>query len=249
MGRKIKRKSHPEFLPSPSALSTKDSSAILKSFNAKGYQTLGRITLAILEAVRVDDRIELEAAFAEEKTHQQRLNDLLQIVLGIKEPKEIKGKLKILFTKEAEKFFADNPTARTNFLHKLKKCTQVAAGLIDMNATVKLAPTGTLIVSGPAIAEVFGKDTVTLDEKMVVGLKQKPSYAAIAAIAQQERGIVPKRGSSTRGVGSVTSLDTEIENQCRLLIGTLKGIGDTPTSRQVSALRLVHKAIGQAIGR
>jgi hypothetical protein len=235
------------FMPSRAALSIGDGSEILAEFSAKSYRALGRITLAIVKAARADDRIKLDVAFEGNKKSQKALNDLLNVVLGIKEkdPK-VKGKSKIKYTEAAARYFKRNSTARTNFVHMLKKCAQAAAGINDMAAKVRMnRGTSTLIISGPVVSKEFGKDVVTLDEKMAEGLKKKPSYAAIAEIAKRNRGIVSVGGSNTRGVGVEVSSDSAFETQCKSFVRVMEQINGTPTTRQMNALRAVNLAMNK----
>jgi hypothetical protein len=232
------------------ALSTSDGLTILKILDVDGkrYEALGRITQAIIEAVRANDSIDLEKAFDERKKGKKALNDQLRIALGVFQETEIDGKWRIVPTNAAAKFFG-NHTKRTNFANMLKKCAQTAAGLIEMKAKVRIdEEKGTLVISGPAVTKEFGKETVTLDERMVQGLTQKPSYTAIVAIAKEKRGIVAARGSNTRGVGAVVSADSEFERLCRLLIEAIKVCRGKPNRRQKSALRAVFLEIKKAIG-
>ncbi|MEX2034483.1 MAG: hypothetical protein WEA28_04745 [Xanthobacteraceae bacterium] len=223
---------------------------ILDAFksNSKSYRMLGLITREIIDAVRTDG-IQLNAAFEGNRTSQKALNDRLSIILGVKCEKRLNGKLKMVYTNSAAQFFEHNGTARTNFAHMLKKCARAAAAVIDMNAeATKTEVSGALIISGPGVETEFGRKTVTLNEKLIEGMTQKPSYAALAAIALRNRGVVPERGSNTRGIGAIASDDTNLENQCRALVILIREISGVPTRRQNDALKAVRLAISEVIG-
>ncbi|WP_426611834.1 hypothetical protein [Bradyrhizobium sp. McL0616] len=232
------------------ALSAREGLAILKMIDvdAKKYEVLGRMTQAIIEATKIDGSIDLEKAFDESKTGKKALNDQLRVALGVFRETIVGRRRMVEPTEPAAQFFS-NGTKRTNFAHILKKCAQCAAGLIEMKAEVKLdEKKGTLVISGPAVAKEFGKDTLTLDERMSQGLTQKPSYTAIVAIAKARRGVVTVRGSGTRGVGEVISADSEFELLCKHLIEAIRRCGAKPNRRQANALRVVSLEIKKAIG-
>jgi hypothetical protein len=153
------------------ALVTSEGLTILKMLDVdKKYEALGRMTQAIIEATRTNGSIDLEKAFDEGKKGRKAFNDQLRIALGVFRETIVGGKRSAIPTEAAAKFF-NNHTKRTNFATMLKKCAQCAAGLIEMNAKVSLdEEKGTLVISGPAVAKEFGKDTVMLDEKMSQGL-------------------------------------------------------------------------------
>lgn len=223
---------------------------ILAAFksNAKSYRVLALMTLEIINAVRTDG-IELDAAFEGNRIGQKALNDRLKLVLGVKEEKKSSGRSKIVYTNSAAQLFEHNGTARTNFAHMLKKCARAAAAVIDMNAQATINEvTGTLDISGSGVETEFGMSAVTLNEKLTEGSTQKPSYAALAAIAERNRGVVPERGSNTRGAGAVKSSDKRFETQCKGFIAFITEVYGTPTRRQVDALKAVRSAINQAIG-
>ena len=131
----------------------------------------------------------------------------------------------------------------------LKKSSQAAACVIDIGASVQMDENiGTLVVSGREVAKAFGNHRVVLDERQISGLKRRPSFTALAAIAQERRGIVPRQGSSTRGVRAVESSDTKFEEFCREFVRLIKSTVGVPTPRQSSALRVVRHVIDETIG-
>jgi hypothetical protein len=142
---------------------------------------------------------------------------------------------------EAWAEFLANPTGRTNFVTRLKLCTQAAACLLDMNAKVEMdGKKGTIVISGPAVVEAFGAEPIWLDEK-------EASYTALAAIAADRRNVVAKRGSNTRGVRAVVSPDSELEHVCKVLIQCMKRCKGKPSKRQTSALGAVSLAISEVL--
>ena len=231
------------------ALSTTEGLTVLKMLDvdAKKHETLGRLTQAIIEATQANGSIDLGKAFDESKNGAKAFNDQLRVALGLFEETIVNGRRRVNATVTAAKFF-ENHTKRTNFAHILKKCAQCAAGLIDMKAKVRLdEKRGTLVISGPAVAKEFGKDTVTLDEKMSQGLTRKSSYTAIVAIAKAKRNIDTVRGSGRRGVGAVISAASEIEHMCEKLVEAIRDRGTKLSGRQASALRGVLSEINKVI--
>lgn len=217
-------------------------SEIVAAFRGnKNYQVLALMTLGIFEAARRNE-VCLDSAFRQSRKDQKKLNDQLCLVLGVKQESVTGGKRKIAYTDVAA-LFVHNDTARTNFAHALKKCTKTAVGLLDLKAEIRLEPkAGKLVAAGPGIRGEFGLREITLDEKPREGLTQRPSYTALAAIAERNRGIVPKRGSMTRGRRAITSSDTQFESLCRELLHRLNAIGRLST-RQSHALEAVSLAI------
>lgn len=248
--------------------------AALQQVEGKRYDLLAQTTAAVVKAATADESIDLTATFSGEKKQMETLNDQLMIALGLKEKKMIGDKEKLVYTKAAEKFFPkstdkpDDPatkqkqTLRSNFVHMLKKCAQAAEAIIskEMNAQIDKA-TGTLKISGPAVLETFGAETVVLNEKVKhnmpnsadVVLKEKPSFTAVAAMAAQDHGAAAKVGR--RGVAgavgaAAVAADPEaaLESVCKSLVGIVGKIdAKKVTERQKAALQSVLNAIDKVL--
>jgi len=218
--------------------------SVLMEFKRKDYRPLGLITTVIVEAVRDGEDVNLENAFEDIKA-QRGLNNKLLELLGLKVRDQASKKL--VYSPEADRAFQDK-TARTNFAHQLKKCAQAAACILDLNAKIKYDEmSGILSISGNKISEKFGTNLVQLDERKQEGMKEIPSYAALAHLASESRGQIPNRGSNTRGVRSIRSPDTKFETACRDFLKVVDAIGGQPTPRQMNALRTVQLRVTKLI--
>lgn len=172
---------------------------------AKQYHTLAVTTEAIVKAAKADPAINLNDAFGDNKAKKKHLTEQLLIALGIKEVFITEGgKATAVYTKAAKPYFPagtdakDSPeyrrkrTTLQNWSHMLSKCTEAAAGMIDIDATVEYdQKKGTLLLSGPAVEKHFGTDKgakVALDERQAEGMKAKPSFTELQRVAQVQRG-------------------------------------------------------------
>jgi hypothetical protein len=242
----------------------------LRAVDAKRYDLLAKLTMGIVKAARADKSIDLSISFLGKEGAQQSayLNDQLGIALGFKEvqtlntgtPQEAKrvawaGSVApmVLSTKEEK----DTPegkrksTVRSNFLHSLKKCAQVACGMLDDKINGKYdEKAGTLMLSGPAIKAQFGQPSVLLNEKQTVGtgdkqvkLTEKPSFVAVAAKAAEKHGHTVKRGSNTRGNARALANPTAaMADIAKSFISFVNKI-DKPNEKQTEILQSVRDAI------
>lgn len=245
----------------------------LHNVESKRYDLLAKTTQAIVKAAKADGNIDLSAAFGGTKPEMNKLSAQIGLALGLREIAQVgkgdKAKPRLVMAKAVVKFFPskgdkpDDPatirknTFRTNFSHLLKKCIQTAYTIIDKNIEMRVEPqSGTLQLSGPAIAKTFGQSKVTLNEKQVVQdgntavkLEQKPSYTAVAAMSAtaHQAAHVGRRGV---GGAVATSTDPQVALQsiCKTLVQALEKLGNaTLTEPTKEALRSVESAVDNAL--
>lgn len=152
-------------------------------------------------------------------------------------------------------------TFRSNFSHLVKKCIQTACAIVDKDLEAEIdKETGTLRISGPAIEKQFGQESVLLNEKKTqenpdagkktgkgderepenVVLKEKPSFTAIAALADgaatlQRGGTVAHRGTK------VTTPEEVVVELCKSLVAALPKV-KTHTPALNNAIRSLANA-------
>lgn len=199
--------------------------ALLQGVADKRYDLLSQTTAAILKAAKVDDSIDLSAAFSGDVKKMNVLNDQLGIALGFREVTIIpaegdKPEIKRIGTAKAVAKYFPGPkddknspeykrknTLRSNWLHMVKKCAQAASGLLATDTKVEMnKEAGTLQISGPAVKKQFGQETVLLNEKQTIGegeqavkLAARPSFIAVAKMGAEAAGKVlqPRAQSGT----------------------------------------------------
>lgn len=209
-----------------------EANAAILAAKQKQYHTLAITTEAIVKAAKADPAINLNHAFGDNKALKKHLTEQLLIALGVKEVFVMEsGKQSVVYTKAAKPFFPDGTDAKDspeyrrkrttlqNFSHMMTKCTEAAAGIIDMNATVNYdTKHGTLLLAGPSVEKHFGTDKgdkVALNEKQAEGMKAKPSFTELQRVAQLNRNVVKQArgrvntGPATQGQG-VTDPDKAI---------------------------------------
>lgn len=242
---------------------------MLQGVQAKRYDLLANTTSAIVKAAINDENVDLSKAFDPDKKTAQALNEQLQIALGVKEYQDVKGKKRLVYTKEVSKFFPtakdkkDDPktqqkaTLRSNFIHLLKKCSQAATAIVDNKIDHSIdKESGTLLLSGSTVQKVFGADEVLLNEKQTISfngdgskepvqLKERPSFQALANIAAQDHGAVLKKRADGR-TGPAVDSETAIVSLSATMV---KAIGkmSKPTDAQRKALESVRSAIEQVL--
>jgi hypothetical protein len=203
----------------------------------KNYAALSGMTWIIWNAATKGE-LDLDAAFTEGKKGKKNFNDQLRVLIGVCTWSGTKA----VPVREAEEFFSNN-TRRSNFAHRLRQCAQAAAGIIDLNASAEIdKKTGILRISGAKVADKLNGRDVLLNER-------EASFTWLAALAKEQRGIVAKRGSNTRGVAASVSLDSQFEEYCIEFVGTVKKLGDKLSNRQSSALKAVSKEIQIALAK
>jgi hypothetical protein len=244
--------------------------AVLDTVEAKRYDLLSKLTMGIFKAAKADKSIDLSTSFLGKEGAQQSayLNDQLGIALGFKEVQTInvgtpqeakrvawaKGVAELVLSTKEEK---DTPegkrkaTIRSNFLHSLKKCAQVACSMLEDKVNGKYdEKAGTLLLSGPSIKAQFGQPSVLLNEKQTIGegdkkvkLTEKPSFTAIAAKAGEKHGKPVHRGTNTRGNSRALANPTAaMDDIAKSFISFVNKI-DKPNEKQTAILQSVRDAI------
>jgi hypothetical protein len=246
-----------------------------RGIESKRYDLLAQTTNAIIKAATADDTIDLSAAFSGDSKKMKVLNDQLGLALGFREvsvlpaTKEGGPEVKrISWAKAVSKYFPtakdtnkESPeykrkdTLRSNFLHMVKKCAQAANGIMVSDAKVTVdKESGTLQLSGPAIQEKFGQETVLLNEKQVIGegeakvkLAAKPSYTAVAAMGAEAAGKVMQTRKDSRVASNAVDPATAVKSIAKSLAdacGKLKLPADDETKR---ALSIAQNAIDKVL--
>jgi hypothetical protein len=248
---------------------------MLAAVEAKRYDMLGTLTLAVVKAAKADKQIAdaLPSCVGEDKQAQGRLNDMIGIAIGTREVVTVgegdKAREKVQVAKAVQKYFpsaGDVPnsteakrkaTLRTNFATMFKKCQQAALGIYENKIEAKMdKQAGTLLLTGPEIKKQFGQPSVLLNEKQTVGegdkavkLQEKPSYTAIAARAAEAHGKVMARRIDSRqtvsGNGNV-NLSDSLASVCKSLISILGKIKEL-TDGHKKELEAVYNAIDQRL--
>ena len=246
-----------------------------RGIESKRYDLLAQTTQAILKAATADESIDLSVAFAGDSKKMKILNDQLGLALGFREvtvlpaTKEGGPEVKrITWAKAVHKFFPTakdtnkdsaeykrKDTLRSNFLHMVKKCAQAANGIMVSDAKVAVdKESGTLQLSGPAIQEKFGQETIILNEKQVIGegenkvkLAAKPSYTAVAALGAEAAGKVLQTRKDSRIASNAVDPATAVRSIAKSLAdacGKLKLPADDETKR---ALSIAQNAIDKVL--
>jgi hypothetical protein len=206
----------------------------------KRGDTLAVLTAEIFKAAKKQG-INLDKAFDAKKAGQKAFNDKLRIALGICEEKEMGGRRLVVYCAKSQHAFRSSnlnkksddhkykEAVRSNFAHDLKLATQVAAGLIDMNANVAMGQEiGTLAISGPGVVKEFGAERVLLKPKQARSKDEtgitRMSYSGIAAIAaKKRRAILRPRVDSRRAIatlkGQINSLVEALRRRHTLTAG------------------------------
>jgi hypothetical protein len=245
-----------------------------RGIESKRYDLLAQTTQAILKAATADESIDLSVAFAGDSKKMKILNDQLGLALGFREvttlpaTKEGGPEVKrINWSKAVHKYFPTakdgkdtaeykrKDTLRSNFLHMVKKCAQAANGIMVSDAKVAVdKASGTLQLSGPAIQEKFGQETILLNEKQVIGegenkvkLAAKPSYTAVAALGAEAAGKVLQTRKDSRIASNAVDPATAVRSIAKSLAdacGKLKLPADDETKR---ALSIAQNAIDKVL--
>lgn len=214
-----------------------DAQATLTQVGAKRYELQTQLTLAIVKAAKADTRVDLSVAFGKDVKATGALFDTLGVALGFREvitTNDERTGVAFQRVQTAKAVFEYFPkpgediktaegrrkeTARSNFMHRFKQCTQAACAIVDKEITASVDKSGTLVVSGPAIKQEFGQDKVTVNEKKVIGegdaaveLHSKPSFTALAAMGAAEHNATIHRGSNTRGTMAPGAGEKATEN-------------------------------------
>lgn len=246
----------------------------LAELKPKRYDALGRLTLAFIKAAQNDDQINLAAVFSsDQKAYNAELDKVL-IAVGVRHAIMVgngdKARQRIAYTPEVMKFFpspkddgtdplwAKKNSVRTNFLAQAKKSIMTACGVIDRGITATMdKKAGTLMISGKAVKEVFGRDEVLLDERQKIDtgkvdkegkaittqLKAKPSFTQLAQIGAAAHGVQVQPRKDSRTSGTSMAPDKALIS---LLNSTLQGInkyaGDI-TDDVKKAMNAVNNAI------
>lgn len=247
---------------------------LIAEIESKRFDLLAKLTNGIVKAAKADASINLAVAFEGDKKKMAYLNDQLGLALGFREVTEVAGKgdkpatKSIGFAKSVAKFMPDSTkpktdpenirrnTVRSNFVHMLKKCAMAASGIVAQNLTVKTdTKTGTLQISGPAVMEKFGQESVLLNDKLTVGegdkakkLKEKPSFTALGRIGAAAAGkeLTVRKDSRSIIAGAVDP-DTAIQSLCASLISGIGKMKDKPIPKTVESLKSAQLAIANLL--
>lgn len=187
----------------------------------KKYEAMSLLTQGIVKAALADNTINLAAAFSGERKQMESLMKQLGIALGFREVVTVKDGDKevqrVVVAKAVAKYFpnanddtksaeyARKNTFRANFATSVKTAAQAAEGLILSKAKFEFdSKEGTLRLTGPKVKELFGQDSVLLNENASQHgddkkLSQKPSFTAIRALAGEAHDAPVHRGTNTRG--------------------------------------------------
>lgn len=220
--------------------------AALGEVRTKRYDAIAITTMAILKAAEADKSIDLSATFSGDTKKMNRLNDQLGIALGFREVETVidgeKTFQKIVTAKAVRKYFPSagekkdteeykrKDTIRSNFITLVKRAAQAAEGMRTSKVHAKYEA-GTLRIEGPKVKEVFGADSVLLnenasqlgDDKKLIA---KPSFTAIRDIGAKAHDAAVHRGSNTRGVAAASAAprvnpEEAFKSQCHMLISAL----------------------------
>ena len=240
------------------------------SARGKKYEAMSFMTQGILKAALNDNTIKLSAAFSGDRKLMENLTKQLGLALGFREVVTVtdgdKSVQRVVVAKSVAKYFpsaTDDPksaeaqrknTFRANFATAVKTCAQAAEGLILAKAKVEFDDkAGTLRISGPKVKEVFGSDSVLLNESSKQGeteLTARPSFTAIRALAGEEHDAPVHRGTNTRGaqIGASAAKqvdpETALVSLCHMLIQSIGKIEGDVTAKVREALGQVTNAIG-----
>jgi hypothetical protein len=245
---------------------------MLEVIDKKKYDLLATMTAAIVKAVKADDTINLSATFNNDVKQMNLLNDQLGLALGFREVTRIQtetGKeiAKIGYAKSVLKFFPGpkdkkgdpeaqrKATLRSNFLHMLKKCAQAASGIIEKDITFKHdAKSGTLEISGPAVAAKFGSDKVLLDERQSIGsgdnvvkLKEKPSFTALAKMGAEAEGKTLQTRPQSGVASQAVTPDLALQSIANTFLQTISKLRAHPDAKTIEAMLAVKSAIDKVL--
>lgn len=251
--------------------------ALLESGERARNENIARVTQAILKGIAADKSIDVMAAFSGDKARQNKLNDQIALMLGIKEvvtvPREDgQAHYDLRYTKEAAKYFpakgedknsaayAKKRSLQTNLSTTLKKCVQSVAGIVDLGAQVKPTTGGVLAIEGPRVKEHFGVERVELTggkqgEKQgaagaEVELKASPSFDELRRIAEAKHG-KPREGNTSSQASSPKLPDGTTNagfgSIANALIAAINKISGTPSEAVVKHMRAVQSAIAQKL--
>jgi hypothetical protein len=236
--------------------------AILQELAQKRYDAIASMTMAAVKAAKADDTINLGAVFRDDKKATGLLFKQIRLAMGIDEIVMVgsgdKAVAKQQTSAACAKYFPspkdnkDSPeyqrknTFRSNFAHQLKKCIGAASGIVDEGIVAKQdKDSGTLMISGPKVQQVFGKAEVALNEKQGAGddkLKVKPSFTALANIGAQAHGKVVEQRPQSGTSGKAVDAETVVVSQCSELLKTINKL-TTLNDAQRKALDTVANAI------
>jgi hypothetical protein len=270
----------PLLVPTSKALATDIGPIILAQFQAgleaesekRRYQQLeaknkneaaARLTLALLNASKVDPKFRLEVYTGDDNRTIQQMNDYARIVVGVSEI--VDGK--IITTAAASPYFTptgdeakrlgkDSPEFKKrvanakNFSTSVKKAALSALGLSDLNAKVRFSEeASTLQIEGPKVKERFGLTKVTIDDAKKEGMKEKPSLTVLRDIAASKRGGSTSWGKQGRVQSTQSTTSVEAFGQiCNTLIEAIAKLGVQITDEHKRHLRPVVSASAKALG-
>lgn len=244
--------------------------ALAQAARKRNGDAQAMLTLGIQRAANADKSIltALPSAFSDDKKAIGDLWNQIGVAIGIKEVITVgsgdKAKQTVTWTKACYQYFPapgeDKATPeymrkqsnRTNFLHRLKQCAQVACGIIDSGTKAEMdKTTGTLMLTGPAIKSQFGAASVKLDEKQKVvdtkgnevELKQRPSFNAIATKAGESHGKIITPRSNTRG-GQSMSPEKAVEQIGRSFVQAVEKL---PVDKITDTIKAVFASVLSAI--
>lgn len=244
-----------------------------RSIEGKRYDLLAQTTQAILKAATEDDTIDLTATFSGDNKKMKILNDQLGLALGFRElvvlpPTKEGGEevKRIQWAKAVQKYFPGpkdakgsaeytrKNTLRGNFLTLVKKCAQTASGIMATDTEVAVdKESGTLQISGPAVKEQFGAETVLLNEKQTIGegeeavkLKAKPSFTAVAKMGAEAQGKVIQVRKDSRA-GPATDVGQAIRSIAKSLADACSKLKTPPDDETKRALSIAQNAIDKVL--
>lgn len=257
---------------SQSVADTEKAQQLTRAANERAFDAQSQLTMAIVKLATIDKSIDLSTAFdAENKKGYTHLTNQIGLALGYREVYTIKDKQTVAYSKAVFAHFpapgddADDPETkrkqsnRSNFLHRLKQCVQAADGIIAKGTKAEIdKKAGTLRLTGPAVKEQFGHNTVLLDGKQKiedgkgneVELKVRPSFTAIATQAGEAHGMVGRQRTDTGGTrGVAVDPNKAVESLCKSLVAALekvKNVTDTMRQQLATVANAITVKIEQA---
>jgi hypothetical protein len=248
----------------------------------KRYDAMAALTMGIVKAAKADGSIDLTPACSDKHPGMARLNDQLGLALDFKEVVTLgegaKAKQAIRYNGRAAKFVSPGKdatdlekrranTLRSNFVTMVKKCAQAAEHILTEKVVAKAdQKAGTLLLSGPSIKREFGADSVLLDGKQtveiknkkgeVVGekkLKAKPSFQALADRAAAAHGKITVARGGMIG-GRVDSRKQQLDpasyiaSVAKVFIQACERIKGQPSEDTKRSLESVRSAIDKCLG-
>jgi hypothetical protein len=242
---------------------------VLLAVTQKTYDIQSRLTLAIVKAAKVDGSIVLANVFSDDTKARNHLFNQVGIALGYREIFEVNGKQTVSYAASVKQYFPNaadqdkespeakaKATFRTNWVHRITQCVQVAQGIIErkMDAAIDKA-SGTLRLAGPEVKKQFGAPSVLLNERQsvttgdtTVKLKAKPSFTAIASAAGAAHGHAVRTGSNNRAAKIVANPAAAIEQMAGPFVACVQKLDAAKiTGATKAALESVYNAIDKVL--